>query len=90
MNVNSFIEDLIKKGYKLHEDLDSFSFNYEGDNLILLDTSILLNKAGDSYNYVFKKTNPKIVISGFADSLDQLIDQYRKFIGRIKVKKVLR
>lgn len=85
MEINSFIEDLTKKGYILHEDIDSYTLIFPLKDHLLTGVLLELNRSGTSFHFKFKKTNPKVLISGFVDNQKQLMEKYIAFINAIKL-----
>jgi|ERR1051325_4895169 hypothetical protein len=90
-----FIEQLEKRGFIVHEGLESYTLVFQ-DKLHktheLNNVLIQLDKSGDSIHYRFKKTNPEksnrddlVDLTGYADNFKKLNDTYAGFINAIKV-----
>lgn len=96
-HLETFIEQLEKRGFTTHEGLDSFTLIFQdkiNKSHELNNVRLQLDKAGDAIHYKFVKTNPDkankgdlVAISGYADTQKKLVDVYTGFVNAVKLVK---
>lgn len=84
MDTKELLDNLTKFGYILNKSIDTDTLHFNKKDHRLTGSVITFNYINNSVHYEFKQQNPKIVISGFADDLDQLYSKWIEFVALIK------